>query len=329
MPVTLAQANATKVDKIDQILVDSFRRGSFLLDSLQFDNSVVAGTGSTLTYGYTRLKTASYAGTRALNTEYTAGEAERQKVTTNLAVLGGSFQVDRVIQAASGGLDEIGFQADQKIKATINQFHNVVINGDKTQDANGFDGLNKILVGQATEKNTSAAIDLSSASNITTNWKAFMNALDDMLSELVDKPDMLLMNSKMKMIMQQIAREAGYRSSVEDAFGRKVMAYEDIPLVDLGWYASNNAGATQTAPVSQIVSRTLGSAVTGLTDIYAVKFGMDAFHGISVQGSGIVNQYLPNLSLPGAVKTGEIEMVAGVALKNTRKAGVLRNLKVQ
>ncbi|MEH7511611.1 major capsid protein [Gottfriedia acidiceleris] len=330
MPVTLAQANATKVNKIDQMLVDTFRRASHLLDSLTFDDAVSPGTGgTTLTYGYTRLKTASYAATRAINSEFTAGEAERQAVTTNLAVLGGKYQVDRVIQRASGNLNEIGFQADQKMKATVNQFHNLVINGDKSSDANAFDGLNKILVGQPTEKNTSAVIDLSTGALITSNYKALLFAIDDWLSEFDGRPDALLLNSKMKLVMQAVAREAGYKSAVEDAFGNKIDAYDGIPLIDLGWYASNNAGATQTTPVSQIVNRTVGTAQTGLTDMYAVQLGLDAFHGISMIGDSIVNQYLPDLTLPGAVKDGEIEMVAGVALKNTRKAGVLRNIKVQ
>lgn len=37
---------------------------------------------------------------------------------------------------------------------------------------------------------------------------------------------------------------------------------------------------------------------------------------------------MPDLSKPGAVKDGEVELVAGVALKNTNKAGVLRGIKI-
>ena len=36
---------------------------------------------------------------------------------------------------------------------------------------------------------------------------------------------------------------------------------------------------------------------------------------------------MPDLTLPGAVKDGEVELVAAVALKNTRAAGVLRGVK--
>ena len=73
MPVTLAQAKVGMADKVDQTVYDEFRRGSALLDALTFDDAVSPGTGgSTLTYGYTRLKTPATAGFRELNTEYTA-----------------------------------------------------------------------------------------------------------------------------------------------------------------------------------------------------------------------------------------------------------------
>jgi hypothetical protein len=69
--------------------------------------------------------------------------------------------------------------------------------------------------------------------------------------------------------------------------------------------------------------------VTGLTDIYAAKFDVyDGFHGATVTGNKVIESFLPDFTQPGAVKTGEIEMVAAVALKNSRNAGVLRNLKI-
>lgn len=58
MPITLAQAKVGMANHVDQQVIDQFRRGSMLLEALTFDNSVSPGTGgSTLTYGYTQLKT--------------------------------------------------------------------------------------------------------------------------------------------------------------------------------------------------------------------------------------------------------------------------------
>ena len=69
------------------------------------------------------------------------------------------------------------------------------------------------------------------------------------------------------------------------------------------------------------------SSAAGTSDIYAVKFGLDAFCGISPQGTGVITSYMPDLALPGAVKKGEVELVAGVALKNSLKAGRMTGIK--
>ena len=84
-------------------------------------------------------------------------------------------------------------------------------------------------------------------------------------------------------------------------------------------------------PIIGLKTRKVGSeaSVTGLTDIYAVKFDVKkGFHGVTLTGSSGVNTYLPDFNTPGAVKKGEVEMVACVALKNTKGAGVLRNVKI-
>ena len=69
-------------------------------------------------------------------------------------------------------------------------------------------------------------------------------------------------------------------------------------------------------------------ATAGTTSLYAVTLGLDAFHGVSPAGGKIINTYLPDISQPGAVKKVEVEMVAAVVLKNTRKAGAFRKIKV-
>lgn len=94
MAITLAEAKVGMADKVDQMVVDEFRRDSFLLDRLVFDDAVSPGTGgSTMTYGYMQLKTPSTAARRDINTEYTNNEAKREKKTADLDIFGGSFKV--------------------------------------------------------------------------------------------------------------------------------------------------------------------------------------------------------------------------------------------
>lgn len=325
MAITLAEAKVGMADKVDQQVVDMFRRSSLLLDRLTFDNAISPGTGgSTLTYGYIQLKTPSTAAVRTINSEYTANEAKREKKTTSAIIMGGSFQVDRVIQDTSGAIDELVFQADEKIKATANFFTNCVINGTSAGSgagyvANTFDGLKKLLGGTSTEYTSTA--DLTTAENMDANYNLFLDELDEFISGLDGMPDMLIMNRKMLSKLRGIARRAGYYTSSRDEFGRVVETYNGIELMDAGEYYD---GSTNTSIVADVAAT---SGAAGTSDIYAVKFGLDAFHGISPTGTKVITSYMPDLTLPGAVKTGEVELVAGVALKNTLKAGRMTGIK--
>ena len=323
--ITLAEAKVGMADKVDQNVVDTFRRSSLLLDNLVFDNAISPGTGgSTLTYGYIQLKTPSTAAVRQINSEYTAGEAKREEKTTKAVVMGGKFQIDRVLIGTAGAVDELAFQTEQKVKATANYFNNLVINGNKASSGTGvlntFDGLDKLLTGTETE--ITSAVDVSTEALMNSNYNALLDEVDGFLSALDGKPSMLLMNNKMLSKMRSAARRAGYYSKTRDEFGRQVETYNDIPMYDMGKYYNG------TNTVDIIPETAASTSAEGKTDIYAVTIGLDGFHGVSPTGSKVINSYMPDLSKPGAVKDGEVELVAGVALKNTNKAGVLRGIKI-
>ena len=313
MAITLQEAKIGMADKVDQQVVDMFRRSSALLDNMVFDNVISPGTGgSTLTYGYIQLKTPSTAAVRTVGSEYAPGEAKREKKTTSAVIMGGAFQVDRVLQNTAGAADEVAFQAEQKIKATANCFHNMVINGDSNKE--GFDGLKKLLSGTANE--ITSTVSLATSQELDTNYNAFLDEMDAFLATLDGTPSMLLMNTQMLIKLRSIARRAGYYERSQDAFGRTVETYAGIPMLDMGKFYDGAASA-DVIPTEN-----------GYTAIYAVCLGLDGLHGISPQGNGVIVSYLPDLDAPGAVKTGEVELVAGIALKNTLKAAVLKDIAI-
>ena len=313
MAITLQEAKVGMADKVDQQVVDMFRRSSHLLDKLTFDNTISPGTGgSTLTYGYIQLKSPATAAVRNVGGEYTPGEAKREKKTTSAVIMGGSFQVDRVLQNTAGAADEVAFQAEQKIKATANCFHNMTINGDA--ENGGFDGLKKLLSGTANE--VTSAVSIATSSELDENYNAFLDEMDAFLATLDGSADMLMMNTQMLIKLRSIARRAGYYERSVDDFGKTVETYAGIPMVDMGKYFDGET-SVDVIPTD-----------SGKTAIYAVCLGLDGFHGISPTGTGVLNSYMPDLSAPGAVKTGEVELVAGVALKNTLKAAVLKDITI-
>lgn len=325
MPITLADSKVGLADHVDQKVIDEFRRDSFILDRLTFDNAVSPGTGgSTLTYGYLQLKTPSVAEGRKLNSEYQAGEAIKTQKAVNLKIFGGAFEVDRVLEGTAAS-SEISFQLAEKIKAVKNKFHYDFINGESTSKGNAgtdvtpFDGLDALVTGTNTEeKNAAAPFDMSSAAKIKENANEFMYALDNWLSKLSEKPDALLVNSKTATMLKTVAKMQGYYDRSKNDFGQKVETYDEIAIVDMGGYFDGE-NTKMCVPID---------AKTGTTSIYAVKFGLNAVHAVSPKGDKIIATYLPDLRVPGAVKLGEVEMVAAIVSKDTTKAGVFRNVQV-
>ena len=324
--VTLEQAKLNTQDAIQAGVIDEFRKSSFILDNITFDDAVTPGTnGATLTYGYTRLITQPTAAFRAINSEYTPQEVTKQRYTTELKPFGGSFQIDRIIANTGGLVDEVNLQVQQKVKGARALFHDTIINGDAAVDTNSFDGLNKAITGSSTEYNMASSIDLSTSSAVDTNYKQFLDLIDEFLSNLDGKPSFLGGNSKLITKIKSVARRAGYLTQSEDAFGRKVDAYDGIVLIDLGAKVGSND------PVVSIIDIRKPNGtdiVTGLTDLYAARFSLDGFHAVSLANQDLVKIWLPDFTTSGAVKTGEVELVAAVALKTTKSAGVFRNIKV-
>lgn len=313
MAITLEESKVGMADKVDIAVVDEFRRNSKLMDMLIFDNSVSSGTsGSTLTYGYLQLKTPSTAAKRTINSEYTAGEAKKEKKSADLAIMGGKYKLDRVIINTSGALDELAFQQAQKIKATANYFHYTAVNGVKATD--GFDGLKTLLAG--TQNEFTSNVDISTAEKMTTNAQGFLDELDTLVASIEGGATALLMNRKMLTKVRGVARRAGYYTRAENSAGVVTEYYNGIPMLDLGQYY-NGSKAVDVVPIENYK-----------TAIYAVRIGLDAFHGVTPVGDKIISQYTPDLTSPRAVKEGEVEFVGAVVLKNTLTAGVLKDITI-
>ncbi|WP_370246910.1 major capsid protein [Nocardioides sp.] len=339
MPVSLAQAQVNCQDDVDFFVIDQYRRNSWLLDQIMFDDCVnPAGGGATLTYGYTRLVNARQAAFRAINSEYTKSQATRTRQSTDLKPLGGSFEVDRVLaNLGPAATNEVNFQLDELIKGTVTGFIDEVVNGDTGVNANGFDGLDKALTGSTTEMvpgGSTAYVNWTS-STIDSQDKAHgaLDVLDEFLALVVGGADAIIGNRKSITRVRSLARRAGYYTREEDALGRVIERYGNAVLMDAGTKVAN-ASTTET-DVVPIETRDpdgagAGGNITGLTDLYAVKFGMDSFHGVSVAGSPLLRTWLPDFTTAGAVKPGEVEMgPVSMVLKRSTGAAVLRNVKVQ
>lgn len=313
MPVTLEQLKKSTTDKVTQGFISELQAHSALIDAMPFDDCVSPMGGSNLNYVYKRELTPTQAEFRALNTEYTPNEVEFEDVVTQLAILGGAFELDRVtIKATTGSriINQLDAQFADKRRAIIQGFNNALINGDSGTNANSFDGIGKALVGS--EQVITSAVDLSTAQNMEANKMAFADELDAALSALDGQASFILCNAAMKTKLSGLARRLGmYQLTMTDA-GARVDNWAGVPFIDLG-----KNGAKDIIPVE-----------AGKTDLYIVRLGIDGLHGISMDGGDLITTYVPDLNEPGAVKRGEAEMVCGVALKRSKAAAKISGITV-
>lgn len=325
MAVTLAEAKNNALEDYDPFVIDEFRKSSVILDSLIFDDAVnPAGGGATLDYSYRRQETQPTAEFRAINTEYLPSATTTKKYSTTLAVLGGAFEIDRILaNIGPKGSDEVTRNINDKVKAAITLFQDTVINGDTGVNDKAFDGLDKALTGSSTEmKPTSGTYDWTDLEGEKGN-KA-IDTLDEFLDLLDGTPTIVVGNKKaLARVRAMVRRTSMYvREPIDglvNANGRPISreSYGGILFADAGEKAGSND------PIIPI-------AGDGTTSLYAYRVGLDGFCGITTTDGTLVKTWLPDFSQPGAVHRGEVELgPVGVALKATKAAAVLRKIKVR
>jgi hypothetical protein len=319
MAITLAEAKALSQEKLTDTIIDEFQASS-VMASMEFDNTVKPQGGKTLAYVYNRVTTQPTAGTRAINGEYVSQETKTTQETVNLKVMGGSYEIDRVIaKDETQAVNEVEFQTKQKSKATVAVFHDQLINGDSAVRADDFDGIEKIVTGSTTERIPTAVIDLSSAAAIASNYGTFLYELRKLIGSMDGAPTHLLMNNDLYTVFQAVADKVPGINFTRDELGNEVGRYGSALLTKMG----DKAGGTTPIIPNSAVTETLGQ-----TSLYAIRLGLDGVHGVSPDGDTLVETYLPDFSTPGAVKKGEVEFVGAVAVKATKSVAVLRKIKV-
>lgn len=338
MTITLADAQKNTASDVDYAVIDETRRTSWLLDQFTFDDVATPGAGgSSFTYTYSRLTQTRGGQFRAFNSEYTPAEAKRTQYTATLYAFGGAYTLDRALaHLGPRATDEMAFQKAQMVKGVGVTFADQLINGDHAANTLGFDGLDVALTGSVTEyfpNATTYYTDWSAATIDTVDESiTCSDQLDEFLSLLDGDPDALLGNRLLMNRIRAIAKRAGMYSITQDTLGRTIEKYNNAVLMDLGTVNSDMTG--QTTYVIPVETRDPdgaggGGNITNLTDLFAVRFGLDGLHGASPAGVPLMQSWDPDWTTSGAVKSGEVEMIATPVLKTTRSCGVFRNIKVK
>ena len=313
MAVLLKDSKQLSQPKLTNEIIDDMAT-SPVLATLPFDNTIKP-QGRSLAYVYNRITTQASADVRAINSEYTPQEAVTEQEVTNLKILGGSYEIDRVLARDEVQvIGEVDFQTREKAKAAVAKFHDLFINGNVTTKADEFDGLKAIAEGRNAHIVDAKALDLSDADKVKANGQALLYALRQTYKGTEGFTHMG-MNSDMFAVFQTVADFLPNVSYTRDEMGNVTYWYGATRIVGMG---------QKPGTATEIIE----TRADGTTDIYLWREGMTGVHGVSPDGSNLVEVHYPNFADAKAVHKGDVEFVTAIVAKKLNSVGILKNIKV-
>lgn len=301
MAVTLAEAAVLSTDQVQAAVIETFVNESPILARLPFME--IEGNA----YQYTQESALPGIGFRAVNAAWTESTGAFANFTEGLKIMGGEFYVDRFIQRTRSNLrDQFATQARLKAKAAAIKFTETFFEGDDTVDVNSFDGLRVRLTG---------AQVLSAGTN---GAALTLDMLDDLLAGVTGGADAIFLDQWLIRKINKLVRSSGQvELESREAFGRNVLVYNNVPLVDAG------KGLDGTTSILGFDETQGSSAITA--SIYAVKFGEEE------AVSGLANGGLPEVYPLGELQAkpsyaGRIEWYVGIGIFQGKAAARIKGL---
>jgi hypothetical protein len=302
MSLTLVEAAKQSQDPIQSAIIEMYARSSPILRVLPFTD--IQGTS----LRYNREENLPGIGFRGVNEAYAESTGVLNPQVETLAIAGGDLDVDKFIIDTMGG-DQREIQEEMKVKALALAWTKKFIKGDSESDPREFDGLQARLTGDQ-------LLDAGS----TDGGDALSLLKLDELIDLVDDPTHLIFNKTMRRRLTQASRNQSVGGHVRfdiDEFGRQVMMYNDLPILDA---AKDNEG-NEILPFTEVGS---GGATATATSIYCISAGPGMLDGI--QNGTIDARDLGELESKPALRT-RVEWYSGIAMWHGKAAARLRGIK--
>jgi len=274
--VTLAHVAKTSNKPLEKAVIMNLLRFSDVLADLPFRN---VDSLTNVAVRWTSLPTSAF---RKINAGYTASIGDTEQVWESVYPAGGEFKIDRVLKKVGNTIvDPVSLQMQMHMKALAYELNDQFINGDHTSDPDTFEGLKKRVTGMPSRQSvyfagsSSAALDPTGSA---ANARAFFDKFDEMFYKCNGgKVNAIYANEGIQWGIARVLRYAqisggNFLDSTTDVFGREVMSFKGVPIIDVGLKADQS---------TEIITETETAGDSGLdaTSIYAVSF--DTVEGLS------------------------------------------------
>lgn len=311
MAITLAESAKLSENDLQRGVIEMFVQESVILDRLPF----IEMMGNA--YAYDEEATLPGVAFRGVNEAYTESTGTVNQKTETLKILGGDADVDRFIQQTRSNLNDQRAEQDRmKVKAATWAFQDAFFNGDTSADANSFDGLKKRLTGGQVVSTATDGLPVLGTSDADRH--AFLDKLDETIAQ-VQNPAAIYMNRSIMSKFRSAARRLLAYNETVDQYGRKVVTYEGLPLLDPGYKGDNS---TFILPQNE----TQGSSSTA-SSIYVVAYGQAPGDGAvtGITNGGVQVDDLGQLQSKPAYRT-RIEFYAGLCVFGGHAAARLKGV---
>lgn len=311
MAMTLAEMANMEKDPLLKGIYEQLMDTTFLMEKVPF------ATVGELQRKIDRWKDLPGVGWRRVNEGYTESTGTIEQLMETLQIMGGDFDIDRVILEAKNLItDPRALQLKMKLRAMAYEFNDVFINGDQAVSPKKFDGLKVRVAALPASQTIATSCDITRA-NRTTNAHLFLDLLDEGFAAIEGgKPDLIVMNKSVKLAFKSILRRADLLDHTRDRFDRKIDAYDGVPFVDLGFKADQS---------SYVIDDDF-DGVANNTSIFLLKFGAEEYLG-GLQMHDIKTTDIGELE-DKPVKRMRIEWPVGLAIWNPRSVVRIKTLIV-
>lgn len=316
MGITLVEYAKNNPDPLNQAVIMEFAETSDILANLPFKN--VDGGG----YGYLREEKLPGIAYRGINEAFETSHGILNPVFDPLTIAGGDIDTDKFLVDQYGPERRIQ-ERRMKVKALALRWTKTFVKGDSSTNSREFDGLQRRLVNSQLIWNT--------ATNATAGSGLSLNKLDEVIDR-VTQPTHILMNKALRRQLSAASRNQGVGGFItfeQDAFGRRVSFYQDLPIVIID---EDNDG-------NQILNFDEGSANggTGLnSSIYVISAGDAMLSGIQggVSADGSLQREYGIRTFDLGLQTDDnksvlrdrVEWYSGIALQHSRCAARLAGI---
>lgn len=287
MAYTLADfARLAKTD-LKKGIVDVFRRESFVMDLMSFEN--IDG----LSVQIMRTKSLPTVGWRKIGGTWSESKGEIEPIQENIYNLGGYIDVDKVLVKASAVVDQRALQADMFTTSLAYEFQDYFINGDPTVQADAFTGLwKRIKLYETGQEKGAAGLDVSpDASGLAANQLTLIDYLQEVQHKCEGhRCDAFFSNSTLYLRLLSALRASGLYDTTQDNYNRWTATYgPDGPKIyDIGYKSDGSTMIIGNVELTDGTAKTGGTA----TSLYAVKFGEKFLMGLQLYGIDVQDQGL-------------------------------------